>query len=86
MRLYSSHSGLTLNKIRSGKLNETEMASLYAAKTKLDRFNLYLDEAGATDVEELVTVCRKLKRDGKLDLEMCIRDRSYSRQTQDAAR
>jgi replicative DNA helicase len=44
------------------------MASLYAAKTKLDRFNLYLDEAGATDVEELVTVCRKLKRDGKLDL------------------
>ncbi len=68
MRLYSSHSGLTLNKIRSGKLNETEMASLYAAKTKLDRFNLYLDEAGATDVEELVTVCRKLKRDGKLDL------------------
>jgi len=68
MRLYSSHSGLTLNKIRSGKLNETEMAALYAAKTKLDRFNIYLDEAGATDVEELVTVCRKLKRDGKLDL------------------
>jgi replicative DNA helicase len=68
MRLYSSHSGLTLNKIRSGKLNETEMLTLYAAKTKLDKFNLYLDEAGATDIEELVTVCRKLRRDGKLDL------------------
>lgn len=68
MRLYSSHSGLTLNKIRSGKLNETEMAALYAAKNKLDKFNIYLDEAGATDVEELITVCRKLKRDKKLDL------------------
>lgn len=43
------------------------MALLYAAKHKLDKFNIYLDEAGATDVEELVTVCRKLKRDGKLD-------------------
>ena len=68
MRLYSSHSGLNLNKIRSGHLNETEMAALYAAKTKLDRFNIYLDEAGVTDIEELITVCRKLKREGKLDL------------------
>lgn len=67
MRLYSSFSGLTLNKIRSGKLTDNEMALLYAAKHKLDKFNIYLDEAGATDVEELVTVCRKLKRDGKLD-------------------
>lgn len=67
MRMYSSHSGLTLNKIRSGKLTDAEMAVLYAAKTKIDRFNIYLDEAGATDVEELITVCRKLKRDGKLD-------------------
>jgi replicative DNA helicase len=68
MRLYSSHSGLTLNKIRSGKLSDSEMLLLYAAKNTLDKFNIYLDEAGATDVEELVTVCRKLKRDGKLDL------------------
>jgi len=67
MRLYSSHSGLTLNKIRSGKLTDNEMAALYAAKSKLDKFNIYLDEAGATDVEEVVTVCRKLKRDNKLD-------------------
>lgn len=67
MRIYSSHSGLTLNKIRSGKLNEMEMASLYAAKTKIDRFNIYLDEAGATDIDEVVTVCRKLRRDNKLD-------------------
>jgi replicative DNA helicase len=67
MRLYASHSGLTLNKIRSGKLNDAEMAALYTAKNKLDRFNMYLDETGSTGVEELITVCRKLKRDNKLD-------------------
>ncbi|MGD9604789.1 MAG: replicative DNA helicase [Bacilli bacterium] len=67
MRVYASHSGLTLNKIRAGKLAESEMAALYAAKTKIDKFHIYLDEAGATDIEELVTVCRKLKRDNKLD-------------------
>ncbi|MDD4000361.1 MAG: replicative DNA helicase, partial [Bacilli bacterium] len=68
MRLYSAHSGLTLNKIRGGKLTDNEMTMLYAAKNKLDKFNIYLDEAGATDVEELITVCRKLKRDNKLDI------------------
>lgn len=67
MRLYSSHSGLSLTKIRSGKMSDNEMASLYHAKTKLDKFNMYLDEAGATDIDEIVTVCRKLKRDDKLD-------------------
>jgi replicative DNA helicase len=67
MRVYASHSGITLNKIRAGKLTESEMSQLYAAKTKIDKFHLYLDEAGATDIEELITVCRKLKRDNKLD-------------------
>lgn len=67
MRVYSTHSGIPLTKIRDGKLTDAEMAQLYIAKTKIDKFNIYLDEAGATDVEELVTVCRKLKRDQKLD-------------------
>lgn len=67
MRLYAAHSGIQLNKIRGGKLTETEFAHLNMAKIKIDKFNIYLDEAGATDVEEVVTVCRKLKRDGRLD-------------------
>ena len=36
-------------------------------KLALDKYNIYLDEAGATDVDEVLTVCRKLKREGKLD-------------------
>jgi len=67
MRLYAMHSGIPLNKIRSGNLTESDYASLSIAKLKLDKFNIYLDDAGATDVEEVVTVCRKLKREGKLD-------------------
>lgn len=67
MRLYSSYSGLTLNKIRSGKLSDNEMALLFAAKHKLDKFNLFFGEAGKTDVEEIVAVCRRMKREGKLD-------------------
>jgi len=67
MRLFSTFSGLTLNKIRSGKLTDNEMALLYAAKHKLDKFNLYFADAGATDVEEVVAVSRRLKREGRLD-------------------
>lgn len=67
MRMFATHSGIHLNKLRSGNLSEEEITHLYMAKTKLDRFNIYLDEAGATDVEEVVSVCRKLKRENKLD-------------------
>lgn len=67
MRLYSTFSGLPLTKIRSGKLSEKEMFALFAAKNKLDTYNIYLDEAGATDIDEVVAVCRKLKREGKLN-------------------
>lgn len=56
MRMYASHSGIHLNKIRSGNLTDAEFARLNLAKIKLDKFNIYLDEAGATDVEEVVTI------------------------------
>lgn len=67
MRMYAAHSGIPLTKIRSGSLTEEEFARLNVAKVKMDKFNIYLDEAGATDVDEVLTVCRKLKREGKLD-------------------
>lgn len=67
MRLYAAHSGIQLNKIRSGNLSDEEFARLNVAKVKLDKFNIYLDEAGATNVEDVATICRKLRREGKLD-------------------
>lgn len=68
MRLLSSHSGLSLSKIRSGKLSPAEMAVLFAAKQKIDKFNLYLDESSNTEIGEIAAQCRKLKRNNKLDL------------------
>jgi replicative DNA helicase len=68
MRLFSSFSGLSINKIRSGNLNATEMATLLAAKASVDKLNLYLDEAADTSLNDIKAKCIKLKREQKLDL------------------
>lgn len=68
MRLFSSFSGLPLTKIRSGNLNATEMAALLAAKSAIDKLNLYLDETCNNNLNDIKTKCLKLKREGKLDL------------------
>ena len=54
LQFFQSH----LNKIRSGKLTDNEITFI-CAKHKLDKLHIYLMKQ-ATDVEELVTVCRKL--------------------------
>lgn len=68
MRVLSSHSGLGLSKIRSGNLSAQELAILFSAKQKVDKFNLYLDESSTTELGEIAAQCRKLKRNNKLDL------------------
>ncbi|MFA6627008.1 MAG: replicative DNA helicase [Bacilli bacterium] len=67
MRLFSSFSGLSINKIRSGNLTPTEMATLLAAKASVDRLNLYLDETSNTSLNDMKAKCIKLKRENKLD-------------------
>ncbi|MDD3191329.1 MAG: replicative DNA helicase [Bacilli bacterium] len=67
MRLFSSFSGLSLTKIRSGKLNATEMTTLLAAKSAVDRLNLYIDETSNTNLIDIKAKCLKLKRENKLD-------------------
>lgn len=68
MRLFSSFSGLSLTKVREGKLNPTEFASLLAAKASVDKLNLYLDETNNTSLSEIKSKCLKLKRENRLDL------------------
>ena len=68
MRLFSSLSGVSLTKIRSGNLSKTEMAMLLTAKQELSKFNLYLDESNTTDLSEIRAKCKKLKRESGLDL------------------
>lgn len=68
MRLFSSFSGLSLSKIRSGNLSASEMAALLAAKASVDKLNLYLDETSNNNLNDIKAKCLKLKREGKLDL------------------
>lgn len=68
MRLLSSASSLPLQKIRSNKMTRTETAMLLAAKQKISKFSLYLDESNTTDLNEIRAKCKKLKRENKLDL------------------
>ncbi|HKM29677.1 MAG TPA: replicative DNA helicase [Bacilli bacterium] len=68
MRLLSSKANVPLQKIRSGDMNPTEMTKVLAAKTKLDDSNLYIDEGVTGNLEDVKVKCRKLKREGKLDI------------------
>lgn len=68
MRLLSSASSLPLQKIRSNKMTKTETAMLLAAKQKISKFSLYLDESNTTDLNEIRAKCKKLRRENKLDL------------------
>lgn len=68
MRLFSSFSGLSINKIRSGNLNQNEMSTLLLARSSVDHLNLYLDEASSSTLNDIKAKCIKLKREGKLDL------------------
>ncbi|MDD3171829.1 MAG: replicative DNA helicase, partial [Bacilli bacterium] len=67
MRLLSAASNVPLGKVRSGDMNASEMSRVLTAKAALDRYNLYIDEGIAGNLEDVKVKCRKLKREGKLD-------------------
>ncbi|MDD2493244.1 MAG: replicative DNA helicase [Bacilli bacterium] len=68
MRLLSSKANVPLQKIRSGNMTPTEMTKVLAAKAKLDDSNLYIDEGISGNLEDVKVKCRKLRREGKLDI------------------
>jgi replicative DNA helicase len=49
-------------------MTPTEMTRVLAAKARLDDSNLYIDEGINGNLEDVKVKCRKLKREGKLDL------------------
>ncbi len=68
MRLLSAKSNVPLQKIRSGNMTPDEMTRVLAAKAKFDDSNLYIDEGISGNLEDVKVKCRKLKREGKLDV------------------
>ena len=67
MRLLSTYSGLPLNKIVSGDLNDEEMRLLMQARTTINKFPLYIDQTSTTNLRDIKAKCQKLKREGHLD-------------------
>lgn len=67
MRLLSTYSGLSLNKIVSGNLNDEEMRLLMQARTTINKFPLYIDQSSTTNLRDIKAKCLKLKREGHLD-------------------
>lgn len=67
MRLFSYIGNIPLTQIRNGRLNIKEVQTLSISKQILGKYNLYLDESNATDINEIKAKSRKLKQEGKLD-------------------
>ncbi len=67
MRLLSTYSGIPLQKIVSGDLNDEEMKLVMQARTIVNKFALYIDQKSTANVREIKAKCLKLKREGHLD-------------------
>ena len=67
MRMLSTFSGVNLNKIISGELDEEEMALVVRAKAEIDKLHLYIDESSTSNLRDIRVKCQKLKREGHLD-------------------
>ena len=68
IRLFAYESGIKMNKLQSGNLDEGEMILLGRAKQNLAKYNLYFDESSSTKIAEIRAKCRQLKQQDKLDL------------------
>lgn len=67
-RMLCSLAGVSMTKARNGNLNETEWAKLWKAQKKLVESNIYCDDNSLNKPSQILTKCRKLKRESGLDL------------------
>lgn len=68
-RLMSAESHVESDKLRSGKLSDTEMSRLYEAGTRLSERKIFIDDSSAIKVSQIFSKCRKLKMEhGSLSL------------------
>lgn len=71
-RLLCSVAKVDMEKVNAGKINAEEMRRLIQARAKLvERNNIYIDDSGANSPMDILSKCRRLKRErGYLDLVM----------------
>ena len=68
-RMYSSISGVSINKPRKGLLNKDDWAKIWNAQKLVNKANIFVDDTPQVTVPDILSKCRRLKaQNGKLDL------------------
>lgn len=67
-RLLASEARVESSKLRSGRLNMDEWTKLAEVAGRLNDYKIYIDDTPAISSLEIRAKCRRLKREGKLDL------------------
>ncbi len=69
-RMLCSVAKVDMTKANSGSLNDAEWKRIMLAKNKLDKAEIYVDDTSNTSPGEIISKCRKLKRERGLDIIM----------------
>jgi len=69
-RMLCSHAKVSMARAASGNLQPVEWARLRQNKPILDAAQIYIDDTSAITPAEIVSKCRRLKREKKLDIVM----------------
>lgn len=67
-RLLASEARVESSKLRSGRLNMDEWTNLAEVAGRLNDYKIYIDDTPAISSLEIRAKCRRLKREGNLDL------------------
>ena len=69
-RAVCSIASVSMEKALKGKLNVEEWKAIWAANKKLNESGLYIDDSSMNTPIDILSKCRRLKREGGLDLVM----------------
>lgn len=69
-RMLCSEARIDMTKANSGRLSPEDWKAIVAAKARLDKAHIYIDDSSLTTPIEILSKCRRLKREKGLDLVM----------------
>ena len=69
-RMLCSEARVDMSRANSGRLSHEDWVALGAAKSRLDNAHIYIDDSSLTTPTEILSKCRRLKREKGLDLVM----------------
>ncbi len=69
-RTLCSVSGVSMEKALSGKLSQSDWKSLWEGNKKLSTADIYIDDSSLNSYTDILSKCRRLKREKGLDLVM----------------